>query len=122
MGRAVAIFDWDGVVVDSSDAHEQAWARLAAAEGEGEAVSAGPERILMQGLEPGAVLVDHECADPEIGRGISGHVEVGASQTNGGGSDGGAGGGSTDDDGSAGPTTPPSTHQEADQQALTFRC
>lgn len=33
MGRAVAIFDWDGVVVDSSAAHEQAWARLAAAEG-----------------------------------------------------------------------------------------
>lgn len=33
MGRAVAIFDWDGVVVDSSAAHEQAWARLAADEG-----------------------------------------------------------------------------------------
>lgn len=33
MSRAVAIFDWDGVVVDSSSAHEQAWARLAAAEG-----------------------------------------------------------------------------------------
>jgi HAD superfamily hydrolase (TIGR01509 family) len=33
VGRAVAIFDWDGVVVDSSAAHEQAWARLAAAEG-----------------------------------------------------------------------------------------
>jgi HAD superfamily hydrolase (TIGR01509 family) len=33
MGKAVAIFDWDGVVVDSSSAHEQAWVRLAAAEG-----------------------------------------------------------------------------------------
>ena len=33
MGRAVAIFDWDGVVVDSSAAHERAWARLAEAEG-----------------------------------------------------------------------------------------
>lgn len=33
MGRAVAIFDWDGVVVDSSAAHEQAWGRLAAEEG-----------------------------------------------------------------------------------------
>lgn len=33
MGRAVAIFDWDGVVVDSSAAHEQAWARLAQEEG-----------------------------------------------------------------------------------------
>ena len=33
MGRAVAIFDWDGVVVDSSAAHERAWARLAAEEG-----------------------------------------------------------------------------------------
>jgi HAD superfamily hydrolase (TIGR01509 family) len=33
MGKAVAIFDWDGVVVDSSAAHEQAWARLAATEG-----------------------------------------------------------------------------------------
>lgn len=33
MGRAVAIFDWDGVVVDSSAAHERAWARLAADEG-----------------------------------------------------------------------------------------
>ena len=33
MSRAVAIFDWDGVVVDSSAAHERAWARLAAAEG-----------------------------------------------------------------------------------------
>lgn len=29
----VAIFDWDGVVVDSSAAHEQAWQRLAASEG-----------------------------------------------------------------------------------------
>lgn len=33
MGRAVAIFDWDGVVVDSSAAHERAWARLASDEG-----------------------------------------------------------------------------------------
>jgi HAD superfamily hydrolase (TIGR01509 family) len=33
MGKAVAIFDWDGVVVDSSSAHEQAWVRLADAEG-----------------------------------------------------------------------------------------
>ena len=33
MPRRVAIFDWDGVVVDSSAAHEQAWQRLAAAEG-----------------------------------------------------------------------------------------
>lgn len=33
MGRAVAIFDWDGVVVDSSAAHEQAWARLAQEDG-----------------------------------------------------------------------------------------
>ena len=33
MGSAVAIFDWDGVVVDSSAAHEQAWVRLAADEG-----------------------------------------------------------------------------------------
>jgi HAD superfamily hydrolase (TIGR01509 family) len=33
VGRAVAIFDWDGVVVDSSAAHERAWARLAADEG-----------------------------------------------------------------------------------------
>lgn len=33
MARPVAIFDWDGVVVDSSAAHEQAWQRLAKSEG-----------------------------------------------------------------------------------------
>ncbi len=33
MAGPVAIFDWDGVVVDSSAAHRQAWQRLAAAEG-----------------------------------------------------------------------------------------
>ncbi|MFZ9201551.1 MAG: HAD family hydrolase [Opitutales bacterium] len=33
MPGPAAIFDWDGVVVDSSAAHEQAWQRLAAAEG-----------------------------------------------------------------------------------------
>ena len=33
MAGRVAIFDWDGVVVDSSAAHKQAWQRLAAAEG-----------------------------------------------------------------------------------------
>ena len=33
MSGPVAIFDWDGVVVDSSAAHEQAWQRLAASEG-----------------------------------------------------------------------------------------
>lgn len=33
MAGRVAIFDWDGVVVDSSAAHEQAWQRLAETEG-----------------------------------------------------------------------------------------
>lgn len=33
MAGRVAIFDWDGVVVDSSAAHEQAWRRLAESEG-----------------------------------------------------------------------------------------
>ena len=33
MAGRVAIFDWDGVVVDSSAAHEQAWQRLADSEG-----------------------------------------------------------------------------------------
>lgn len=33
MSRPAAIFDWDGVVVDSSAAHEQAWRRLAESEG-----------------------------------------------------------------------------------------
>lgn len=33
MPGPAAIFDWDGVVVDSSSAHEQAWQRLAASEG-----------------------------------------------------------------------------------------
>jgi HAD superfamily hydrolase (TIGR01509 family) len=29
MGRTVAVFDWDGVVIDSSGAHERAWEALA---------------------------------------------------------------------------------------------
>lgn len=29
MGRTVAIFDWDGVVIDSASAHEQSWGELA---------------------------------------------------------------------------------------------
>lgn len=29
MGRTVAVFDWDGVVIDSARAHEQSWGELA---------------------------------------------------------------------------------------------
>jgi HAD superfamily hydrolase (TIGR01509 family) len=32
MGRTVAVFDWDGVVVDSAVAHERSWEALAAEE------------------------------------------------------------------------------------------
>jgi HAD superfamily hydrolase (TIGR01509 family) len=32
MGRTVAVFDWDGVVVDSAVAHERSWEQLALAE------------------------------------------------------------------------------------------
>ncbi len=32
MGRAVAVFDWDGVVIDSARAHELSWEELAAEE------------------------------------------------------------------------------------------
>jgi len=33
MGRTVAVFDWDGVVIDSSVAHERSWEALAKEEG-----------------------------------------------------------------------------------------
>jgi beta-phosphoglucomutase-like phosphatase (HAD superfamily) len=33
MPRAVAVFDWDGVVIDSARAHERSWEALAAEEG-----------------------------------------------------------------------------------------
>lgn len=33
MARAVAVFDWDGVVIDSARAHELSWEVLAASEG-----------------------------------------------------------------------------------------
>ncbi len=33
MGRTVAVFDWDGVVIDSSVAHERSWEALAREEG-----------------------------------------------------------------------------------------
>mgnify|MGYP003343936573 CR=1 FL=1 len=33
MGRTVAVFDWDGVVIDSSGAHERSWEALAREEG-----------------------------------------------------------------------------------------
>ena len=29
MGHTVAVFDWDGVVIDSSGAHERSWEALA---------------------------------------------------------------------------------------------
>ena len=32
MGRTVAVFDWDGVVVDSAVAHERSWEQLASEE------------------------------------------------------------------------------------------